>query len=706
MSSSLYEDVLLGALLAQKQLIIPEKYISLEKIDNSAEKIGKKIDEEADISEAATFLVFMDIEADQDVSKEAMRAYAAADELLLSAKADSGLVWKLCEMGKQPQKLLFVFAERVARGRSIQENLMNSRIWFDFGLPDWQEVKNQLLNISEQDDDQNTIAEKIEQYIIEKAAQDRIINDQIVCWKPIIHSFCNHIVATGIDVGQWNDKLWYSNFRSALNNYIQTVLRDTIQNKYAFSIEYWYQTWEERDSKEKNRSECQMMLFLYSITYDGMQERDNPLITIRPGVNQTPAKACPIPAINMSNFGEVLAEHYQQCLLKEYKEADVPKRIHEELAQRELSQRALIKSEYKAPDLIPEELLEMGSFKANSRISLKQVISILTQSEQYGLNGVQSSERGLSNQIQRVFSLIRQHCKDNHDKIEEYISRISSEYNRIKDECMEKMPFTAEDCPDFTEGGETTQSNKMQDELENVERNVDRLIAEAEKKLLQPISDIPKPITMDKEIEKAEAKTTYYLECLKNRMIHLVFWVLFVLAIIIPYYVTKTQVHKTIPGFLFLIVTGAVTVLALLVGYVIFYNQYHIKVLKVMEELIFSFINSQKENKECIKNYKDLLYKRIPRCYGLHRYRNMLLEYKKESRLWRLKITYHETAKDRWRKGIVKLIDNLDIGEDVLNREPRVPLKIDPDKDCAGNEEVYILSSDEVRSTLVQGGVR
>ena len=98
---------------------------------------------------------------------------------------------------------------------------------------------------------------------------------------------------------------------------------------------------------------------------------------------------------------------------------------------------------------------------------------------------------------------------ENSIKIQEYISRITNEYDRIKDHELEKLPFTAEDCPDFTRS-EDNEREKMRDELDNIERNVDKLIADAERELLQPVLSIPKSINMDKEIKQAEEQTTYY----------------------------------------------------------------------------------------------------------------------------------------------------------------------------------------------------
>ena len=298
--------------------------------------------------------------------------------------------------------------------------------------------------------------------------------------------------------------------------------------------------------------------------------------------------------------------------------------------------------------------------------------------------------------------LIRQLCTENSIKIQEYISRITNEYDRIKDHELEKLPFTAEDCPDFTRS-EDNEREKMRDELDNIERNVDKLIADAERELLQPVLSIPKSINMDKEIKQAEEQTTYYLHCLKIRLAHLIFWVLFILAVIIPYFVTKTQVLNNIPGYLFLCITAGLAFGALVIGYLVFYKQYNKKAHSVMDHLICKFISSQKENLECIESFRNLLYRKIPRCYGLHHYRNMLVEYKEESRLRRLKITFHETAKEKWRREIAKLMDNLDLGDKTLLKQDAELAIVDPDEDCAGNAKVYILSSEEVRQSLVQG---
>ena len=703
-----YEDVLFGSLIAKKQLIIPEEYISLDDINECSVKIARKVDEEADIGEETSLVIFFDVEQEKNDSLDVMRSYAAADELLLSMKAETSLVWKLCEMGKQPQKLIFVFAEKIPRGRRIQDELMNSRIWYDFGLPEWHAVQELVLgDTNAGEDDNDILAEQISQYLFNNVAEDRIIDCiKDVCWNDVIHSFSKHIAATGIKTEQWDEKQWYSNFRSTLDNYIQTKLRDSIQNKHAFNIEYWYQNWEEKDSKEKNRSECRLMLFLYAVVYDSMQQQELPLlIKSQTNKNQTPAEAFPVPKTDYQALGKALGEHYQYCSAGVYAEADVPRRIHKELEERESSERDFIKSIYNPEELhlIPDEL-ERESFASGYRINLNKIIGILDKHENDKIKTLGKREKGLASQIRRTIKLIRKRCEENGHKIEEYIRRITNEYNRIKDEQLERMPFTADDCPDFTESG-INQHLRMIDDLDNIEKNVDKLIADAEKDLLQPISGIPKPVNMDKEIKKAEEQTAYYLKCLKMKLIHLVFGVLFVLAVVVPYAIISPQVFASLPGYLFFGMTAALAVLALFIGYVFFYNQYHKEIQKVMDGLIYDFICSQQENKKCIRNFTDFLYKRIPRCYGLHHYRRMLLEYKEDSRMRRRKLTYHDTARERCQRRIIKLVDNLDLGE-VPDKKPEEILTIDPDKDCADNEKIYILSPDEVRMTLIQGGAR
>ena len=379
-STKLYDDVLLGSLLAKKQLIIPEGIVTLDRIANSSEMVAKKIDEEADISESAAFLIFMDIIPEQTASKDEMRAYAVADELVLSMKVETSLVWKLCEMGKQPQKLIFVFAERISRENEILEDLVNERIWYDFGLPNWENlkriVKEHYKEIEEGKTVSNSLAKTIEQYLIENAEQERIADKNNSFWGPVVHLFSETTDHDNADPYEWDQILWQQNLRSALDTYIKTTVRDFIHNQYAINVEYWHQTWEERDPKEKNRSECRLMLFLYAAAYDGVQGYGKPLLSYKTIANQTPAMAYEMPAINLPMLRDALAVHYQQCVRKVYKETEMPKKIHEELAQREPGQETLIDSQYDPPELIPEMLLSR-KYVADSKISLKQIISIL-----------------------------------------------------------------------------------------------------------------------------------------------------------------------------------------------------------------------------------------------------------------------------------------------------------------------------------------
>ena len=403
--------------------------------------------------------MFIDVDQEKYDSLDTMRSYAAADELLYSLKAETGLVWKLCELGKQPKKLVYAFSERIPRGRKIQEDLMNSRIWYNFGLPDWREIEKLVCeSIDDRDDENNSLVEQINQYLINHVVPNRVIDPtKDICWLPVIQSFSKHVSAAGRSTEKWDEEQWHSNFRSALNNYIQTKLRDSIQNRYAFSIEYWYQTWEDKDSKEKNRSECRLMLFLYAIVYDSIQQQDNPLLTKnRTNKQQSPADAYVIPKADYQAFGNVLADHYQYCRGGTYKDADAPKRIHEELLKREPNERDFIKSIYDPGDLqlIPEKL-EQATLGNDYKISMRQIIEFLEQPEENKVKTIKEKEKGIAAQIRKTIRLIRTHCEENSRKIEEYISRITSEYNRVKDEQLEKMPFTVEDCPDFTESGKS-----------------------------------------------------------------------------------------------------------------------------------------------------------------------------------------------------------------------------------------------------------
>ena len=152
LKENIYQDILFEELLYDKSLIIPELYVHSDPDDLKAcaEKIAGQIDQEADINEDISLIIYMEVgDLPPFRSREKSAAYTIAYEILESLKIEKTLVWTLCDLGKRPKELIFVFGEETLRDPTlIDDKVLLNDIkqfqWDILDLPSRRETLNYL----------------------------------------------------------------------------------------------------------------------------------------------------------------------------------------------------------------------------------------------------------------------------------------------------------------------------------------------------------------------------------------------------------------------------------------------------------------------------------------------------------------------------------------------------------------------------------
>ena len=685
-----YRDILFQELLVNNELIVPCDYVPLNGLRAYAEEIARTINQQADIAEDTTLVVYMEDQKSQYSSIENQRPQTVADETLLSLKAEAALVWRLCEMGKRPQELVFIFGEHAKRDQTLEYDEVflqdvRKRMWERIQLPPCQVLLDAILGKKEMAKDD------LLPILKHNGLHNKIITqDDTDCYEPILNNLAELVMYhLQNDNQEISLDVLYACLGHAVEEFIQTFLRDQLMDKYAVSVRYMYLPVQDRDVHETHRSICRLMHYVYHIAYNGNHpdffDMTVPLQALQ--LQQTengPLHACLVPEINYKKLCHYLYARMECCSNIQYTPAEPP----EELTDRVRRKETLIKSQYSPPELTARDIFsEKGAAGKHHSLIPDYLVK----------RNMRLSD--LRDAVDKTIADILIKNDTNQQKITQYLNRIMSEYDRIKDDALQQVAFT-ENPPSIT-GSSSQNAEQYIDELRNIEDDLDLLKKEREKEVLQPPPHLVSTEDVRKQVAAVKKQTDYYFSSLKKGLILVSFCIAFILLFMVPYLVIMHRLFSAPQGYVFFIATLLIVAGALGVGSLLFSRIYKHKIIRLVKNLVSDFSATQRNNQKCLEEFGKFLYKTIPGYYALHRYDHLLHQYKKMLRTYMEKITFHEDFRRQQIGRIKSLLDNLDIHlspEEAYS--PQGIVIIDPNGDLIANKNVYILSADEVRETI------
>lgn len=689
-ASDLYRELLFEKLIAEKKLIIPRDYYPLEELGACASQAAQLIDQEADISEDVRFVLYVENRQTHDDETVCGNARMIAEEELLTIKIENVFVQQLFQHGKIPAEMLVIFGEREKRSTVGEDDCAyqetrEKTLWRNIALPPCKDVAAFIREQGKKLDET-----QLEAYLCSAAGEGKLISQQDACYKPLVKMLAKHLLYRSKKyVDDFTDALVLKDLCIAIDEYKESLAKDAEYTKRKTKLVYAYQLLEERDQKERNRNVCRLMLGVYMLAAQSCA-LDDALHAINRQAGESGGFACTgekphdaiaVPEVNYEKLAECLHGKLALCENVVYTEMQAPAELNEKLKQGRADDGGmLIASAYEMPDL-------------NAEMNAKRGITV----------------RALRRAVDETLDALDKKNSECYDQTCYFLNNITSEYDRIKDDALRRVPVTQElrQAAERSVGDLRTESaHRNIDNLKNFGIQLKRIQTQAELSVLDFTGRITPTKDISEGIRNARNQANVYFDCLKHDLFLLLCCIFFLLVFMVPYFTVRFDLFNDAGGYIFFVLTAVAVCAAIGCGYFFFVGKYKRKIIKMMDHLCDEFTQVQAQNKACLERYLGLLYSIIPRCYGLSQYEEVLRSYSEDVQLRQRKMTYHQSALRQRIAGINALLDNLDCARPDKQEHKEEFVELDPQKSRIENEAFYILSQADVLAMLENGEER
>ena len=169
-------------------------------------------------------------------------------------------------------------------------------------------------------------------------------------------------------------------------------------------------------------------------------------------------------------------------------------------------------------------------------------------------------------------------------------------------------------------------------------------------------------VDFNEQIENTKTKIENYLISInRSRFIWIIFGAV-LLVFLIPYLVIQYRDFTYSYSGLMFVLSMCVVIFAFWISYVYYVFKYKRLVIEVLKKLRDDFNNSQRQNEESAKTYKQCLTHYIPRSVILQQYYNELIKFEKDKGMLRQLYLYHKNSLQEFEDYMENLLRNLDIG--------------------------------------------
>ena len=676
-----YRELLFEKPLEEYLLMIPADHVKRENMCAFAQQLAQLIDQETYFRENIRLLVYCDSKAffaESDVDNSA--AMVAWQELV-SLQMEYDLIHTLLKNGKIPGEVLFVFGEPTERcvypEDAAYRAALNRHLWYGAALPDSEKTA-AFLNDHPQVD-----MEALCRFLMSEKCQDKVLSDANPCFALVVEwlgqiLFDNHQKL--LLNGKWTGEMVMEKLPWAVSAAKDVCTVETLKRNCRVKIQYAYFHFAQADVKEKNRSWARLMLGV-----DACARGEDSFVRNLLGENTVniPAADKPENAFCWPCVAEdVLAEEMEKqlffCQHKNYAKPEVPLTLSQSLETELAEGEALIYPE--SAKCVPEAYVRLQ--KMSRRIRVKK----------------------LEEQVNHKLNEIEEKNKTINDQIRSYLNIATIEYDNIKAGELSRVPVTQEDYERFTGVLKDESSVDLRiSNLQNMQETVERMQKNAELNMMEFTGRITTARSVERNLQNVHNLTSAYLAALKRSLLLLCMGFVFVVMFLVPYAAIKWDVFHSSTGLMVFGATAAAAVLMLFLGRTYFSWKYKNRVYSQVNGLVNEFNQAQMENQECLNKYRDFMYNKVPRCYGLSRYAEILNAFHKRMQLRKEMITFHEVALQKRAENIRSWLEGMDIvrGRYAADTE-KVPV-LDPELGPTDNEAYYVLSKEAVRSVLKPG---
>lgn len=677
-SSRIYQELLFEKLMEEHKLIIPQDHVPLDQLEDCAAGLAHLIDSETAIREDIRLLVYFESSVQQSMSPVSDSARSVALQELQCIKAEYALVKTLHDMGKVPGEVLFVFGEKIRRNveendRTYQEVLQET-YWNNIALPDCEETA-AFLNRSPQ-----IALEEIIAHLSSCGEKEALINRKDRCYAGLVDKLARNIASRHKNGLPWTGREVMEKSEWAAGAYRGRRKSELIGEGFFSRVQFAHLPLEYRDVKERSRSLCRLMLCVYAASCKeegtfranlfGSSDAEIP------GADgSTLERAFCLPQVNCASLMQAVQEQLYYCEHPDYTGADAPAELSECLSQEDEKGGQLIKSQYPLPQLLADASVGFGM-----------------------------TVKGLEKAVDTALSDIRRKNKENNDEIRKYLNRITSEYDRIKDQALNNVPVTREDLAAVQHAvtGEDSMDSARIDNLKNVEEQMDRLQRQAELGMLDAAGRITTPRDVEKAVENVQRQTNEYFISLRRSLLKAIAFTVFVVLFLAPYAAIQFDLFQAKDGIWYFLGVTAAAALAVALGWAVFSACCKRRIVRLVRRLCREFNQTQQANQCCLQEYANLLYNKVPRCYGLSRYEEMLRSYRQEMQLRKEKITCHDVTLSRRARLIRTWMEGMDLEEALPLSTPQAVPLLDPNRGRTENEAYYVLDIEQVLSALMK----
>ena len=585
---------------------------NLDELNECAEKIAAEITHEDNLGEEYNIIVYIDFEERNED--------ALAKESVASLVIEENLFFRLYELGRRPRGAMILFGENFTRGAEYGNgtdavNNIAAALWEIMPLPslpkareilkEKQEAYRQNLNAGE------GILEQYKEKAIEELTENEEEGTLLKSEHPYVYETLRVFAETALKNEDLDSLDLYGTLLQDLENqrvHVQTQVTDD-------RVKYAHVRLKDSDFNAQSKSTIRIVLFVYACaaeeTFRLIEDIDN-------GNENNVLGSDTIPEINWDFFASEMRERKQ-------------------ILEDELNEIEPIAEQFPAFD---KASVAAGINLNNSRTP-ELTVSVRVRNRM--------TMAKLEKAVNDTMEEIEEKSNENDDRIKKHITMLTAEFNKDKDTLMGNMKYKS---------SETIENDQLtEDYLQREIDTTDGIIA-AHSRLSGEsgfVADL---------IVEARKKTSYCFDCVRRGWLVLWFGVLFTLLFAIPYALIEKSIFQTKRGRITYVVIIAGVIFVYFLAYMLFKHRFKRKILRVLNRLAESFSDTQKEKKQCLENYVQLIKKDIPIAFCLKRYKNEFDAYVCKKNVIPNYVTYHKRALEEY----IQFVNNVIIDTDIKGK--------------------------------------
>ena len=592
---------LIDDLRASGELLVLESPI--EELRDCAKSLAGQITWDDRFGEEYNIIVFAEAEGRNE--------NALASELFLTLCIEDNLFEPLYELGRKPKEAVILFGENFDRGWEYstgQDSLLKVQqsFWELFPVPEQEKARSLLVEVQGRFERRPELENEFAKAFVQAITGHQSEKAHLLSDSEFVQSTLEEVAlsvfreeAQSVDLPE---ELYH-----AVENQRENVRKAVTGEKPRCA----YIRLLDSDVNAKSRSVYRILLFIsLAAVKQSILLQD---LTGKTGEHPSPANLT-IPEVNWDEVAGELAESRrvleQELRHLENREDPFPQ------FNRELIEGALLPLELKMPQLFLKVIPRIGM-----------------------------TVRQLRAAASRLIGDVRQKSRDNDSRINTYITRLTEQFNRDKDQLMGSLRYRDESANIETE---TLAGKFIQKEQEKADI---RIVA---KKRLSPPA-----VNMEAVLKLAERRLEYCFSCMKTGRLVPLTLLVFLLLFAVPYLIINREFREMPLGWLYFAATILILALAFCLGSLLFFLHCKRRILAELTSLSETFTRLQKEKEEILASFTELIRHDIPLSYCLELYRREFEQHRRRGELGATYVTFHKNQLRQYSQYVIRTLSEL-----------------------------------------------